>query len=36
MVLATVVGMIFSLLVFLLDRCGWIAEQSSVSVDPDV
>jgi uracil permease len=36
MVLATVVGMIFSLFVFFLGKCGWTTEEPTVSVDSDV
>jgi len=36
MVLATVVGMIVSLFIYVLDRCGLTSDDSTISADPDV
>lgn len=36
MVLATIVGVVFSLFTFVLDKCGWTAEDFSISVESDV
>jgi uracil permease len=36
MVLATVVGMIVSLFIYVLDQCGWTAYRSSISAEADV